>query len=254
VIVSFTVSCMRQKYLRASINSWARARGAEDVRFAFCLEPPGTFPVAEFQGFLQRSFADRWVIYENERVLGCLRNTRQAMDLAQALSQDYAGQDGFAIVAEEDVEVADDVLEYFAWARDAYRQDEGTVAVCAHARRSTAADAHAVVRAAWFAPLIWGTWADRWKSVIMPAWGPLEGSGNTESWDNNLQQLLSRTGRRSVFPVRSRSLHIGEMSTLMGTVLGEYVYRESVSDCYSRSYPPGEFHEVPYPEGGRLWV
>lgn len=244
---------MRQRYLRQSINSWARARGADKAEFLFCMEPPGSFPVSEFTAFAERSFPGRYLIQRNESVLGCLANTRQAMAMAQTLTSAGGFGDGFAVVAEEDVEVSDDVLEYFAWARDAYRDDARTLAVCAHARKSSSADAHAVVRAPWFAPLIWGTWTDRWDKVIAPAWGPLEGSGNAESWDNNLQQLMARTGSLSVFPVRSRSVHIGVLSTLMGTALGEYLYQGSVSDCYSQSYSPGEFREIPYPDG-QLWV
>jgi hypothetical protein len=249
VIVALTVSCWRQRYLRASVDSWARARGAEEASFLFCLEPPSTFPLGEFTEYVQRLFPGRAEVLVSEERLGCLRNTWRAMSQALARTGD-----GFAVVCEEDVEVADDILEYFAWARDAYREDPKVAVACAHARSSQVADPHAVVRASWFCPLGWGIWQDRWGTLLSPAWGPLDGSNNNESWDNNLKQLLQDTELQAVFPVRSRSLHIGELSVLMGPVLGEHVYQASVSDCFSKGYPPGSFHEVPYPEGGQLWV
>jgi hypothetical protein len=240
---------MRQKYLRASVDSWARARGADEVQFVFCLEPPGSFPVAEFTDYVQRLFPspNRAVVLQGETPLGCLQNTRRAMEVALL-------GDEFGVVTEEDVEVSDDILEYFTWASERYRSDPETVAVCAHTRSSQVENRGAVVRASWFAPLAWGTWPRWWNKVMAPAWGPQDGSNNLESWDNNLKQVIVAGGYKVVFPARSRSLHIGELSTLMGTLLGEYVYKASVSDCYSQAYPPGQFFEVPYPDGGRLWV
>jgi hypothetical protein len=262
---------MRQKYLRASVDSWTRARGADQAQFIFCLEPPGSFPVADFTTYVEGKFPGGARVITCDQYLGCLQNTRRAMERALSV-----GGDGFAVLAEEDIEVSDDILEYFTWASERYRDDPGVLAVCAHTRSSKMADHTAVVRASWFAPLAWGTWKDRWDSVLAPAWGPQEGSNNSESWDNKLKQVIVSGGYQAVFPIRSRSLHIGEMSTLMGTLLGEYVYKASVSDCYSAKYPerrrtddiakplssdfyehsfwPHGFHEVPYPEGGQLWV
>lgn len=259
MIVAFTVSCLRQKYLRATVDSWARTRHA-GTGFLFCLEPPGTFPVADFTGYVQRLFPGRVTVYQNPAVLGCLGNTRQAMDMALKLSDD-----GFAMVTEEDIEVADDVVEYMAWARDFYRDDPETLAVCAHARSSEVLDHTAVTRTSWFCPLGWGTWADRWNMTLRPAWRPLPGSNNPDSWDTNLQQLMQTTGKLNVFPVRSRSLHIGELSVQMGPLLGEHLYKASVSNCYQSRYPqrgyeehdefwPHGFHEIAWPDNGKLWV
>lgn len=236
---------MRQKYLHAAVSSWARARGAGQAQFVFCLEPPRSyFPVSEFTDFVTWKFSGRAMVYVNQQQLGCLRNTRQAMAVAQIHSSD-----GFAAVAEEDLEVSDDIFEYLAWARDAYREDPDVLAVCAHARASGLADQAAVTRAGWFCPLVWGTWQDRWVSELAPAWGPAPGTNNAESWDVNLQQLLHCSGRHAVFPVRSRAVHRGEASTLLGSVLGEALYRGSVSECYQPHYDKQEFHEIPYPDG-----
>jgi hypothetical protein len=241
MIVAFTVSCLRERNLRQSLDSWARVRGVQDVGFVFCLEPPRGFPVEAFRSWAGGVFRQP-VVWVNPRRLGCLANTRQAMDMAMALSKD-----GFGVVAEEDLEVSDDIVEYLNWARQEYQPADQVTAVCAHARASTVADDAAVTRASWFNPLVWGTWKDRWQQVIKPGWGPCE--GNTQGWDRNLQLQVETSGRQCVFPVRSRVIHRGETSTITPLPLGEYFYRQSVSECFASHYSEQDYHEVPYPAG-----
>jgi len=62
--------------------------------------------VGEFKAFLQRSFRSTEVIVNDVRK-GCFANTRDTMRRA------FAGGATFAILAEEDLVVADDLLEYF---------------------------------------------------------------------------------------------------------------------------------------------
>lgn len=236
---------MRQKYLRESIDSWTRARGADQARFVFCLEPPHLyFPVEEFAAFAERAFPGRSMVRVSPEPLGCLRNTRQAIEMALTLSEE-----GFGVVAEEDLEVSDDIFEYLIWARDAYRDDPDVLTVCAHARGSSLSDQDAVTRAPWFCPLVWGTWSGKWDGYLKPAWGPATGTNNSESWDVNLQQFMQREQRHTVFPVRSRTVHRGAASTLLGSVLGEALYAGSVSNCYQPHYAEQQFHEIPYPAG-----
>src|SRR6185437_10605015 len=155
--------------------------------------------------WVSRCFASAEVVVADSR-LGCLRNTRRALDLA------FAAGAEFAVLAEEDVRVSDDVLEYFAWARDAYAADSEVMTVCAHAKKTDGGTDADVVRAGWFNPVIWGTWKDRWEGYIARDWGYCE--GNTESWDHYLRMRIKTDGKASIYPVRSRSLHIGQVSTL----------------------------------------
>ena len=191
-VIAFTVSGLRQKYLREALGTWGRARGIEDWHLLFSLEPcRTTFPVAEFTQWAKRVFASAEVAVADSR-LGCLRNTRQAMRLA------FASGAEFAILAEEDLLVSTDVLEYFTWARDTYGGQEKVTTVCAHSLRTERGGPADVVRSSWFNPLVWGTWKDRWEDFIDPAWGPFD--GNSESWDNNLRMQVHSAGRESRLP------------------------------------------------------
>lgn len=239
-VIAFTVSGLRQKYLRAALDSWAAARGVQDWHLLFCLEPCHKFfPVAEFTGWVRGAFASAEVQVNPAR-LGCLRNTRHAMRSAFALGAE------FAVLAEEDCCVSTDALEYFCWARDTYAADAQAAAVCAHARHTDRGGQGEVVRQAWFSPIVWGTWRDRWAELIDPTWAA--SAGNTESWDDHLRHVLYDAGRVSIFPVRSRSLHIGEMSTLTPGLLAEWFYRQARSDCFDPARPPQNYREVPFTE------
>ncbi len=242
MIVAFTVSCLRQKYLRETLRSWAKVRGVQDAVLVFALEPPEqVFPLADFTQAVQRAFPGAQV-HASRQHLQCLKNTHRALELAFA----SPGTD-FAVVAEEDLEVADDTLEYLAWARDAYAGDENVLAVCAHARGSLLDDPAAAARAPWFSPLVWGTWRDRWEHVISPNWKPGVGTGNPQSWDVNIQLLVRDGGYACVFPARSRVLHRGQASTQTAYPLSEYLYGRSVSECYAPHYGPQDYREIEFP-------
>lgn len=238
IAVAFTVSGHREKYLRQALDSWARARGSLDVPFIFCVEP-SAMPVAEFTAWARRAFPLARVIV-NDRRLGCLANTRNAFGQAFAAGADYA------VMAEEDLEVASDVLEFHSWAACEYAPDPQVVSVCAHARAGKGTDPAAVTRACWFNPLVCGTWRDRWDSYVLPGWAGIE--GNDQGWDTNWQRRVNRDARYSIFPVMSRVMHIGEISSLVKWPLSEYFYRISRSECYRPDYPPQQYREIPFPE------
>ena len=237
-VIAFTVSGLREKYLRETLSSWGRVRGVQDWHLVFALEPcRHAFPVAEFAQWVRRCFASAEVVVADSQ-LGCLRNTRRAM----RLSFDRGAE--FAILAEEDIRVSDDVLEYFTWARDTYAAEEQVTAVCAHSLRTEAGGDADVVLREWFNPIVWGTWKDRWDTFIEPGWGAYE--GNAESWDNNLRVQVALAGRQSVFPVRSRSLHTGQTSTLTRAPLSEYFYQQALSSSFTAHREPCSYAEIPF--------
>jgi hypothetical protein len=238
-VIAFTVSGLRQKYLREALGTWGRARGIGDWHLIFALEPcrPGVFPVAEFTQWTRRVFASAEVVVADSH-LGCLRNTRRAMRLA------FAAGAEFAVLAEEDVLVSDDVLEYFSWARDAYAGEEQVTAVCAHSLRTEAGGPADVVRTSWFNPIVWGTWKDRWEDFIDPGWGASD--GNHQSWDNNLRFQIADAGRHTIYPVYSRSLHIGQASTLTPGLLAEYFYKGALSSSFAAHREPCDYREIPF--------
>ncbi len=256
--IAFTVSCLREKYLRQALDSWTKVRGIQDAHLLFCLEPlsryrrrePGhppeqvggtAFPVAEFKEFLRRCFRSTQVVV-NERRLGCFRNTQVTLDRA------FAAGAEFAVLAEEDLVVATDVLEYFAWAQR-YRDDKQVV--CAHTFVSSARPEQAV-RTSWFSPLVWGTWPDRWQDFIRPGWGGVP--ANPDAWDACLRSRIIEDRKACIFPALSRSQHIGKVSTLTPGALAEHFYKASISQCFSAHYPPQEYRECPRGPGLRITV
>lgn len=244
VAVAFTVSAQREKYLIAALESWARVRGVQDAGMIFCIEPHRSFPLKDFTGWAQRTFRHA-VVASNPEVLGCLKNTRQAFDAAFSLGA------RLAVMAEEDLVVATDILEYLAWAMETYEDDQEIVTVSGHVKDSQGTDSHAVVRAPWMSPLVCGTWKDRWENFIKPGWkgwsaGPWDNPDTSQAWDTNLRMMVQENGKASIFPVRSRVLHIGEYSTWMAPATSEFLYGDTQSCCYAPDYPPGSYHEVPF--------
>jgi GNT-I family len=237
-VVTFTVSSQRQRYFRAALDSWSRCRGVSDWHLVFCLEPcRNSFPLADFTRWTRDTFASSEVVVNDTR-LGCSKNTRAALTRA------FAGGARFAVLAEEDITVSSDVLEYFSWARGEYEADPDVLAVCAHAKESSEQDSSLVMRVPWFSPLVWGTWPDRWRSFINPRWNGFD--GNWEAWDTNLRVHLQQENRVSIFPARSRSLHIGELSTLTPGPLAEYLYGLSKSECFTSDYPAQKYREAQF--------
>jgi len=249
IAVAFTVSGWREKYLRQSLDSWSKARGIADVQLVFCVEPDPAFPAGEFTTWVRRTFREPFV-QVNEHRLGCLRNTRQAFRMA------FRSGASFGVMAEEDLVVSAGVVEYLAWAAREYQQDPEIAAVCAHVRDSRSRDDSIVVRVPWFNPLVCGTWKDRWEELIDPSWAPWEaGVTGNEAWDNNLRMVLRNAGKQSIFPVCSRVRHVGETSTIYGSpVVSEFMYKESVSACFSPDHHASGFREVPFAEVPGLLV
>jgi hypothetical protein len=241
IAVAFTVSGWREKYLRQSLESWSKARGISEVQVVLCVEPAPSFPVGEFTAWVMRTFREPYVQVNSER-LGCLRNTRQAFRMA------FQTGASFGVMAEEDLVVSAGVVEYLTWAAEEYQQAPEVAAVCAHVRDSKSRDDGAVVRVPWFNPLVCGTWKDRWEDLLDPAWGPWEaGVDGNQAWDNHLRQVLRGSKKQSIFPARSRVTHIGETSTIYGSpVVSEFMFKESISACFSSDHRTAAFREVPF--------
>lgn len=238
ITVAFTVSGRREKYLHETLRSWAAVRGVQDVGMLFSVEPPrrSHFPFPEFKNWASAMF--RHASFEvNERNLGCKDNTREAMGRA------FAGGAEFAVLAEEDVLVSADVLEYMTWASGEFEGREGVLAVCAHVLDSKAAEPGSVTLAPWFNPLVWGTWPARWKSVFMPE---VFRQTETTAWDGQLRTALRRAGGLCAYPVLSRSLHIGESSLLTPEPLQSKFFADARSRCFSPDYQVEEYREVSF--------
>lgn len=238
ITVTFTVSGRREKYLHETLRSWAAVRGVQDVGMLFNVEPPrpSHFPFAEFKNWSSAMFRHaRFAV--NDRRLGCKDNTREAMERA------FAGGSEFAILAEEDVLVSADVLEYMTWAAERFKDRQDVLAVCAHVLESRVAEPESVTLAPWFNPLIWGTWPDRWRGTFMPE---VFRQTDSTAWDGQLRTALRREGKLCAYPVLSRSTHIGEASLLTPEPLQSKFFMDAKSRCFAPDYTVSEYREVSF--------
>jgi hypothetical protein len=252
IVVAFTVSGDRQEYLRRSLDSWVRVRGIDAATLLFMVEPSRAFPLAEFTRWAEENIPCPVKVVANPVQLQCLANTRAAFSGAFGLGA------SFAVLAEEDIVVSSDVLEYLAWAEEEYRADADVVMVCAHVKESQGAKPWQVTRAPWFSPLICGTWHDRWEDFVLPGWGGLPDNGRgvsaDQAWDVHLRGRVRQAGKSCLFPALSRALHIGEYSTWLSLRLSSAMLRGSESTCFSPDYEKQPYREVGFNDIPRLIV
>ena len=120
-VVVFTVGG-RFDYLATTLRSWENVRGIEDATMVFLVEPSATDADVPLGCLVCCDFARQALVSVNRTQLGVSGNPWHAMQTGFRLAD-------FVILAEEDTPVSTDVLEYFAWARQAYAADPEVVAV-----------------------------------------------------------------------------------------------------------------------------
>jgi hypothetical protein len=192
----------RLGYFERTVHSWRAARGLRHWPCTVFVEPS---PVAEQVAQVARRLGDHATVVANPTRLGLTTNLWQALGHGFARSQ-------FVVLAEDDVVVAPDILEYLDWTSEHFVDDPDVLAVCAHSQ-ATVGDVTAVTKRLWFTPWVWGTWRNRWVDSIKDNWDFDYTSGhssNTPSgWDCNLNQRV-RGARSCLYPVVGRADHIGE--------------------------------------------
>ncbi len=212
--VAMTVSD-RPFYLKDTLPYWANARNVQDVPFTFHVEQT----VAKYQNLtLIKDWAyeakiQRVAIVENSSRLGVLVNPWEAFELAFADGAD------FVLLCEEDTPVSSDVLEYFTWAAVKFQFNSSVLGACSWCpclpEQYSASDC---ILASDFNPLVWGTWRDRWYDTLRDTWDKDYSSGNPDGsqagWDWQIR-LRILGDRKFVFPLQSRSDHIGYYGTHM---------------------------------------
>lgn len=191
----------RPYYLQPVIDQWQQVRGFGDWAPTVFLEPG---PVADVMADIAEQAGV--AVVRNHTKYGVLRNPWHAIDTAMADAD-------FVVLAEDDVLVSDDILDYFTWAAQTFA-DEHVLAVCAStfAKHCPPERVNHVQRGNHFTPLIWGTWRRRWADVLRDTWDHDYSSGTPEApqsgWDWNIN--LRIMGDWSIVsPMASRSTHIG---------------------------------------------
>jgi hypothetical protein len=213
----------RPYYLEPVLNSWAAADGIGDMRFlliALAMSP-------RYQEQLEL------IEYMRERIACPIKVVRQSPaaeknnpsrafgELAHEAFTDP--EVGFLVVGEEDVQVSSDVLTYMTWAEATFRDDPQVLTVLAHSKNGQGwdlpllaadhnADQETVRLRRYFNPWCWGTWRDRWETILEREWDWEINSGGpmNSGYDWNVQQrILPSHKMKSVVPDASRSQNIG---------------------------------------------
>jgi len=205
-LVVMTVSADRPSYLAQTLSSWLQARDRKRWVFCFVLEPGEHFTECEelIQTWRSISGVSESYISYNPQRRGVADNTYTAFHWGFLLSP-------FVVLAEEDVLVSTDVLEFFTAVSEQH-EDSTALGVCAFSRAGDGLSGEYEARLD-FSPLVWGTWRDRWTDVIDPRWhdaiiGPAPGVET--GWDWGMRRIMAAVDRPFLAPVQSRSQHIGE--------------------------------------------
>ena len=244
MIVTFTVN-NRPEYLRETLESWSRVRGAEDAAFYFRCEPGCPEARAICEDFTGRFGG---IVTENPRRYGVLGNPWAALEMAFAVCEDPRD---FAILAEEDLIVSPDVLEYFGWCQR-YADDPDVLGVTTYQHDEQPGGLSGVGPADWSRDDRWhfwvcGTWRDRWQNLIRDDWDftyrENGGGPGQMGWDWRIRNLLViGKGMKMIAPSLCRSQHIGRHG-------GAHCQPQDFERLLSPSFagpdvPPQEYREV----------
>jgi hypothetical protein len=227
MIIAFTVN-NRPQYLREVLESWREARGVGGVSAAFfcepgCPEAVGLCSAADF-------FWSKYLVIHTQQA-GVLVNPWIALS-----SVFTAGHD-FAVLAEEDMVVSSDVIEYLSWASHEFEDDESVLAVSAHQHQvQPPGDLCATVKAGHFPGWVWGTWWDRWQA-IGPDW---DKDYSHRGWDHRLTDWWCKElGYQVVTPCVTRVQHIGQHG---GTHCTPQMFEGLLAEGFRRQVPPQPYH------------
>lgn len=195
----------RPGYTRKALQSWQEVACREYLKaFTVCLDPSDR---QDEMLAVTREFP--WAhVKVNPVRYGVLMNPK--MSISSAFTDN---QVPFAIVADDDMLVSDDILQYFRWAADRFAADKSVAAVCAHTPEPAPQDAdqNAVCLLPRYRCWVWGTWIDRWANLLEPTWDGDYSSGEPAGYDWNIDlRVIPQNNMRCVFPLASRSQNIGK--------------------------------------------
>jgi hypothetical protein len=225
--VVFTVND-RPHYLEETLESWRKVRGIEKASLIFRCEPgcEEAVRVCEAVNWAQR------VVLVNPQRYGVAGNPWRCFEMAF----NGIGHD-FAILAEEDIVVATDTLEYFRWCAETYRWGN-VLGVTTYQPEPVAPPDH-VVQADWSEDeywhfWVWGTWRDRWNTVLRHTW---DHDYSNNGWDWNIRDnLVLGKGMVMASPGVPRSQHIGQFGGTHSPP-DDYLFRMLQAEGYEAEHP-----------------
>lgn len=205
----FLTAFDRPDLLERTMRSWEEVRGVADWPFIVRVEPgPKQEECVQiaWDAFTRMGHQHCGVVV-NPQCYGVLHHPWVGFENL-FLTYD------FVLRAEDDLCVSDDILEYFEWAEQEFRVDR-EVATIHGFEAGIGSDPGAVQLLELFNPWIWGTWVDRWRSVIRDTWDHDYSTyngwpGHESGWDWNLNsRVFPAHGLVGVFPETSRVDNIG---------------------------------------------
>ena len=203
----------RPHYLAPVLDSWAVVRGLDGWHLRVAVEPTPAQDevVALVRAFVRRTgHADTEVVVNPTR-LGVLENPYVHLDAL------FSAGHSFVVRTEDDLLVADDVLELFAHVAETYAEVPSVATAHAFSPDPSGAPSGELVRDDAFCPWVWGTWRDRWTDLLGPTWDRDYSTWNVSpgfetGWDWNLNtRVFPAHGLGAVAPAVSRVQNIGEV-------------------------------------------
>lgn len=194
----------RPDYLHQVVSSWNNVRNLGLWNATFYIEPSDMNSVI---GDIAMNLQTTVTANFNAEKNGVLVNPWVALNTAFENGAD------FVVLAEDDVVVSQDILEYFEWTSEEYSTAKRVLAVNAYSRIG-AGQPNQLIQESRFSPLVWGIWKDRWEEHLRDTWDKDYSSGNADGseagWDWNINRILLEKELTILKPLQSRADHIGE--------------------------------------------
>lgn len=199
----------RCEYLQPTLQSWCQVEGIRDWNWIFGVEP--NCDVSQVEGIILEFARDRVFTYQiqvHDEQKGVLENPFWCLDKGFSLSD-------YVVLAEEDLVVASDILVYHDWACEKFRYTPEILTVNSYTYDD--GPDNEVELVCGFSPWIWGTWKDRWESVLRLTWDHnystyTDVPNNESGWDWNInKRIMPSNGFLAAFPRASRVQNIGKV-------------------------------------------
>ena len=222
----------RPGYFSSTMASWRTALvGGDRYRPTLYLEP------SPAEAEMRRLFRGTGPVRVNPRRLGI--ETNYFATMGRIFGEDPTVE--AVVMAEDDVLVSSDVMDYFEWAFAEHAKDDSILAVCAFSNL-TVPDGFGPehgIRYPYFFPWVWGTWRNRWEELLEPQWE----FRHIPGWDVGLGVVMNACGLRCAMPAHTRADHIG--------AVGIHMRPEGLAGTRHASFlldrPRGtQFSELPY--------
>ena len=237
----------RPQYLRKTLASWAAVDGIRDVAaFRIAIDPSDRLEkmlavIAEARGEYGLDITAR----VNTRHLGVSVNPVEG---GTAVLNEYPDVD-YLVMAEEDLAVADDTLQYLTWVNETFRDTPSVLIGCAHSPDNPTADADpaAVVLLPRFRVWVWGTWRDRWFNTLVPSWDRSYNTGTVGhqecGFDFNIDLRVIPEGRYvCALPLASRSQNKGKFEGVHGD---PNTYASTLNPSFRETFGKVDYRLIP---------